>query len=64
MSRGSGTEQTCRPPGPVSTASMRRLAFSTPSIDSAIRNLQMAITYEPGNDFFKEKLKALRGHTG
>jgi len=33
-------------------------------LDSAIRNLQMAITYEPGNDFFKEKLKALRGHSG
>jgi DnaJ-class molecular chaperone len=33
-------------------------------LDSAIRNLQMAITYEPANDFFKQKLKTLKGHSG
>jgi DnaJ-class molecular chaperone len=31
-------------------------------LDSAIRNLQMALTYEPSNQFFKQKLKELRGH--
>jgi DnaJ-class molecular chaperone len=29
-------------------------------IDSAIRNLQMALTYEPGNEFFQQKLKELK----
>jgi DnaJ-class molecular chaperone len=33
-------------------------------VASAIRNLQMAITYEPGNEVFKQKLKELKGHTG
>jgi DnaJ-class molecular chaperone len=31
-------------------------------LDSAIRNLQMALTYEPANQFFKQKLKNLKGH--
>jgi DnaJ-class molecular chaperone len=31
-------------------------------VDSAIRNLQMAITYEPGNEFFKQKLTELKGY--
>jgi DnaJ-class molecular chaperone len=31
-------------------------------LDSAIRNLQMAITYEPANQFFQQKLKELKGH--
>jgi len=31
-------------------------------LDSAIRNLQMALTYEPANQFFKQKLKDLKGH--
>jgi DnaJ-class molecular chaperone len=30
--------------------------------DSAIRNLQMALTYEPANAFFKQKLRELKGH--
>ncbi len=28
---------------------------------AAARNLQMAITFEPGNDFFKQKLEEVRG---
>jgi DnaJ-class molecular chaperone len=31
-------------------------------VDSAIRNLQMAMTYEPANEFFKQKLSELKGH--
>jgi DnaJ-class molecular chaperone len=30
--------------------------------DSAIRNLQMALTYEPANECFKQKLRELKGH--
>ena len=33
-------------------------------LDSAIRNLQMAMTYEPANDFFKQRLKELKGIPG
>jgi DnaJ-class molecular chaperone len=32
------------------------------AIDSAIRNMQMALTFEPTNEFFKQKLKELK-HT-
>ena len=42
----------------------RFFSLARADIDSAIRNLQMAITYEPANDFFKQKLKALKGHKG
>jgi DnaJ-class molecular chaperone len=31
-------------------------------LDSAIRNLQMALTYEPTNQFFKQKLKEWKQH--
>jgi DnaJ-class molecular chaperone len=31
-------------------------------LDSAIRNLQMALTYEPANQFFKQKLQDWKGH--
>jgi DnaJ-class molecular chaperone len=31
-------------------------------LDAAIRNLQMALTYEPANEFFKQKLRELKGH--
>jgi DnaJ-class molecular chaperone len=31
-------------------------------LDSAIRNLQMALTYEPANQFFKQKLKEWKEH--
>jgi DnaJ-class molecular chaperone len=30
------------------------------NLDAAVRNLQMAVTFEPGNRFFKEKLAELR----
>jgi DnaJ-class molecular chaperone len=30
-------------------------------VDSAIRNLQMALTYEPANESFKQKLRELKG---
>ena len=30
------------------------------AIDSAIRNIQMALTFEPTNEFFKQKLKELK----
>ena len=32
-------------------------------LDSAIRNLQMALTYEPANQFFKQKLKEWKEHS-
>jgi DnaJ-class molecular chaperone len=48
-----------------------RRFFAQASIDigrgdvaAAIRNLQMAITYEPGNTLFKSKLDELRGRKG
>lgn len=32
------------------------------NLAAAARNLQMAITYEPGNEFFKQKLAEVRKH--
>ena len=41
--------------------SLARADIDRNDIDSAIRNLQMAITYEPANQFFQQKLKELKG---
>jgi DnaJ-class molecular chaperone len=40
--------------------SLARSDIDRNDLDSAIRNLQMALTYEPANEFFKQKLKELK----
>ena len=42
--------------------SLARTDIDRNDLDSAIRNLQMALTYEPSNQFFKQKLRDLKGH--
>jgi DnaJ-class molecular chaperone len=42
--------------------SLARADIDRNDLDSALRNLQMALTYEPANQFFKQKLRELKGH--
>jgi DnaJ-class molecular chaperone len=42
--------------------SLARADIDRNDLDSAIRNLQMALTYEPANQFFKQKLKEWKEH--
>jgi len=41
--------------------SLARADMDRNDIDSAIRNLQMALTYEPANESFKQKLRESKG---
>ena len=40
---------------------LARADIDRDDLDSAIRNLQMALTYEPASEFFKQKLRELKG---